>query len=66
MFQVLWDNGHACDTFRTVCETREEAEQLAKDWKDQMVAEDDDPEEAEEVYSWEIIPARLNADGEPI
>jgi hypothetical protein len=56
-YRVLWDNGHACDALSGVFDTVEEAEEAGRNWKMEMVSIDPFPEEAEEVYNWEVIDA---------
>lgn len=54
-FSIAWFNDHACGSLPWSFETHEEALNAAIDWKAEMVAIDDDPEAAEEEYSWKII-----------
>lgn len=54
-YKVVWDNEHACGELPTVYSSIEEAVNAAREWKAEMVALDEDPEEATLVYSWEVI-----------
>lgn len=54
-YRVLWDNGKACDTFAEEFDTHDEAHRAGEDWRLHMIAHDDDPEEAAEAYTFEII-----------
>tara|TARA_R100000008_G_scaffold62259_1_gene39527 strand:+ start:250 stop:681 length:432 start_codon:yes stop_codon:yes gene_type:complete len=55
-YEVLWDNGHACDSLGTF-DTKEEAKIAGEDWLIQAIGTDPSPEEAEEDYSYEILEA---------
>lgn len=50
-FGVCWDNGPATGEFGDYA-TEEEAEEAGEDWRFMMIAEDEDPEEAEEAYAF--------------
>ena len=54
-YKVVWDNGHASGELPYEYASIEEAINAAREWKAEMVALDEDPEEATLVYSWEAI-----------
>ncbi len=54
-YKVIWDNGSACDSFKELFDTEELAKMAGEDWWAEMVAIDDNPKEAEEAYSYEVI-----------
>jgi len=56
-YQILWDNGHASGTLAGIYTNRRTAEREARAWKRDMVAIDENPREAREAYSWEVIEA---------
>lgn len=59
-YRVGWDNGHACDTFSDVFTSKWAAVRFARAWKREMVAMDENPREAREAYSWEIVCGRCD------
>lgn len=55
-FLVIWDNGNDTGTFAERFDTEQEAIDFADDWRNGMIAADDDPEAAEDVYSYIVQP----------
>lgn len=54
-YRVIWDNGIDCGELAGgPFETEEQAAAFGENWRAEMVAIDDDPEEAEEAYSYEV------------
>jgi hypothetical protein len=51
-FMVIWDNGNDTGAFSERFETEQEAIDFAEDWRQTMVQADNDPDEAEEAYSY--------------
>lgn len=60
-YRVVWDNGHACDSFPDLYDTEEDAEMAGNNWRTEMIAMDDNPEEAAEAYSYEIVEVEVSA-----
>lgn len=55
LYYVDWDNGHATGRLPGSFENEDEAEQAGEEWKAEMVAADENPEEAEDAYSFEVV-----------
>lgn len=53
-FIVSWDNGHATGDLAEEFDDEDDALAAGEEWKAEMVAADDDPEEAEDVYSYDV------------
>ena len=54
-FSIAWFNDHACGDLPGSYELFDDALAAAQEWKREMVAMDEDPEGAEQEYSWKII-----------
>lgn len=54
-YVVHWDNGHACGQLPGVFETGLEAGEFGDQWHREMCAMDEDPEEAGEIYEYEVV-----------
>jgi len=54
-YVVNWDNPHASGTLSGEYDDENDAEAAGADWKAEMVAADDDPEEAEDAYGYEVV-----------
>lgn len=54
-YVVVWDNGHACGNLSGEYDTEEAAEAAGENWRVEMVAMDDDPAEAEEIYTFDVV-----------
>jgi hypothetical protein len=54
-YKVIWDNGHANGELNGPFETEAEAEKFGEDWRREMIALDEKPEEANEAYSFDVI-----------
>jgi hypothetical protein len=54
-FSITWSNDHACGNLPGYYKLFDDALAAAEEWKRGMVAMDEDPEGAEEEYSWKII-----------
>lgn len=55
MYKIVWYNEHNSGELPITYNTLEEAIEAAREWKAEMVATDENPEEASRVYSWEVI-----------
>ena len=55
MFQIHWDNTHACGIFPETYESYELAEAEADNWLLGMLMMDKDPATAREAYSYKIV-----------
>jgi hypothetical protein len=55
MFQIHWDNAHACGIFPETYENYGDAEASAKDWLLSMIMVDEDPADARQEYSYTIV-----------
>lgn len=53
---VAWDTGTDGGDLPGEYDTEEEAEAAGENWRREMIAADDDPAEAEEVYTFDVIP----------
>ncbi len=55
MFQIHWDNSHACGIFPETYENYDDAEAEADNWLLGMLMMDEDPATARESYSYKIV-----------
>ena len=55
MFAIVWDNGHATGSFPERYDDYDDALDAAENWRLEMASEDDDPIEAYEVYTYDIV-----------
>jgi hypothetical protein len=63
-FQVIWDNGHATGVLFGTLDNENDAEAFGADWHREMVSLDEDPEAAEEIYSYEVVEIEQPEDDE--
>ena len=54
-YGVCWDNGHATGEFTEKHRTLALAAEAGEDWRRSMISEDDDPEAAEEAYTFTVF-----------
>ena len=65
-YKVLWSNEHNSGELPDTYIGMETALTAAREWEAEMIAIDDDPEEAAREYHWEVIriqPPRPPTDG---
>lgn len=58
-FKIVWSNEHASGELPITYSTYEEATEAAHEWKADMVAMDDNPEDAAREYDWDVIQVPL-------
>lgn len=63
-YVVRWDNGHACGELPTWHRNPDDAQAEGENWLAGIIADDDDPEEAREAYSFEVVPEVVEPDDE--
>ena len=54
LYDTVWDCGQACGTIGTFI-SEQEAIDAGDNWKADMIANDPDPEDAEEAYTYEVV-----------
>lgn len=59
-YKIVWSHNHASGVLPLTFPTRDEAEEAAREWLQDMVNADDDPEDAAQDYDWEVIPHELD------
>ena len=54
-YMIIWSNEHASGELPLTYNTLAEAIDAAREWEAEMIAIDDNPEEASHEYSWEVV-----------
>ena len=55
VYKILWSTEHNSGELPFTYRSVEEAVEEAQEWASEMVASDDNPEEAVHEYQWEVI-----------
>lgn len=54
-YKIIWSNEHDSGELPLTYDTLSEANHAAREWEAEMIAIDDNPEEAAREYHWEVI-----------
>jgi hypothetical protein len=54
-YKIVWGNEHNSGELPLTYDTLDEAISAAREWEAEMIAVDDNPEEAALEYHWEVI-----------
>lgn len=58
MFVIIWDNEHSSGRLFQSYDTEAAAIDAGEDWLAEMIAIDENPDEAKQIYSFDVIEIR--------